>query len=60
MVTVDVEVVHQTQLIEELLKYGMDIVRINRAYGTMNSFCDSAKSIANRNNGQSVEGVISG
>jgi len=32
-----VKVVSQTQLIEELLKYGMDIVRINRAHGTMNS-----------------------
>jgi pyruvate kinase len=37
MVTLDVEIVHQTHLLEELLKCGMDIVRINIAHGTMNS-----------------------
>jgi pyruvate kinase len=49
MVT-QVKVVHQTHLLEDLLKCGMDIVRINIAHGTMNS--DSARSIANRNNGK--------
>jgi pyruvate kinase len=34
MVTLDVEAVHQPQLVEEILKHGMDIVRINCAHGT--------------------------
>ena len=34
MVTLDVEAVHQPQLVQEILKHGMDIVRINRAHGT--------------------------
>lgn len=34
MVTLDVEAVSQPQLVEELLKHGMDIVRINCAHGT--------------------------
>src|SRR5574339_87773 len=34
MVTVDINIAHQPQLIEELLKNGMDIARINCAYDT--------------------------
>jgi pyruvate kinase len=34
MVTLDVEAVHQPRLVQEILKHGMDIVRINCAHGT--------------------------
>jgi hypothetical protein len=34
MVTLGVEAIHQPQLVEELLKNGMDIARINCAHGT--------------------------
>ena len=34
MVILDVEAIHQPQLVEDLLKNGMDIARINCAHGT--------------------------
>jgi len=50
---IHVKVVRQTQLIEELLKYGMDIYE-SIEHTERWTLCDSAKSIANRSNGQSV------
>ncbi len=38
MITVDSEIAHQPQVLEELLKHGMDIARINCAYGTRNEW----------------------
>ena len=38
MITVDSEIAHQPQVLEELLKHGMDIARINCAYGTKNEW----------------------
>jgi len=47
MVTVDVNIAHQPQLAEELLKNGMDIARINCAYDTEQNWKMIIESIRN-------------
>lgn len=50
MVTVDINIAHQPQLIEELLKNGMDIARINCAYDTEQNWKMIIDSIRNAEN----------
>ncbi|HJS64344.1 MAG TPA: pyruvate kinase [Nitrososphaeraceae archaeon] len=47
MVTVDIGIAHQPQLLEELLKNGMDIARINCAYDTEQNWKMIIESIRN-------------
>jgi pyruvate kinase len=47
MVTVDVNIITQPQLLEELLKNGMDIARINCAYDTEQNWKMIIESIRN-------------